>query len=289
MNRTLLVILFISPLALLLGGTQVARAAESYDNCTGFIASVPVVITTQGTWCLKHDLTTGISSGNAITVATNNVTIDCNDFKLGGLAAGVSTQADGIHADNRSNVTVRRCNIRGFLFGMELVGTGGGHVVEDNRFDGNTYAGMQIHGDGSVVRRNRVFDTGGSSSNGSAYGMVTNNSVDILDNTVSGVVGASGFNGTTVGISVANNVGGSISGNKTRSVLKSGTGIAYGIQNVSDSRVTLRENDVVGDASVGSIGLHCDSTTSRALNNVIGGTITGLDGCSDDGGNVIAP
>jgi hypothetical protein len=65
-----------------------AQAAESYDNCSGYIDSVPAVIATQGTWCLRKDLSTAQTSGNAIEIAANNVVIDCNDFKLGGLAAG---------------------------------------------------------------------------------------------------------------------------------------------------------------------------------------------------------
>src|SRR4249919_615558 len=95
-----------------------AAHAETYNTCTGFITSVPTVITTQGTWCLKQDLTTALTIGVAITINTNNVTIDCNDFKLGGLAAGVGSQVHGIYAANRSNLTVRHCNIRGFYNGV---------------------------------------------------------------------------------------------------------------------------------------------------------------------------
>ena len=39
-----------------------------------------------------------LAGGAAITIATNNVTIDCNGFKLGGLSAGPSTFANGIQA-----------------------------------------------------------------------------------------------------------------------------------------------------------------------------------------------
>ena len=114
-------------------------AAESYDNCTGFIDTLPATISTQGTWCLRKDLGTAVTSGAAIAIATNNVTIDCNDFKLGGLAAGAGTLAYGIRAANRYNTTVRNCNIRGFFFGLQF--WGGGHTVEDNRFDVDLDAG----------------------------------------------------------------------------------------------------------------------------------------------------
>ena len=89
-----------------------SHAAQSYDNCTGFIDSVPATITTQGTWCLRKDLSTSIRFGDAITVDANNVTIDCNDFKLGGLSAGPGTKAFGIAGRERQNITVRNCNVR---------------------------------------------------------------------------------------------------------------------------------------------------------------------------------
>src|SRR5690606_2774500 len=65
---------------LLLGGLLAvpspARAAETYNTCAGFIDSAPATISKQGVWCLRKNLSTNISSGNAITIATNNVTID---------------------------------------------------------------------------------------------------------------------------------------------------------------------------------------------------------------------
>lgn len=282
----LLVLIFAALLAI----APKARAAESYDNCTGFITSVPAVINTQGTWCLKTDLATAMTSGAAITINTNNVTIDCNNFKLGGLAAGVATQANGVYSLDRSNITVRNCNIRGFLYGLllndGLNSTVGGHVVEDNRFNGNTFSAIVVIGDGSVIRRNLVFDTGGSTVVQQAYAIQANYSADVLDNTVSGVVGTGG---TTGGISTANNAGGSISGNRIRGVVRGGTDFAYGIYNFFDSRLTMRNNDLIGDGSAGSLGLHCETATDHARDNVIVGYATGLDGCTDDGGNVVAP
>ena len=110
-----------------------AHAAESYDSCVGFIDSIPAVISTQGTWCLRRDLSTSMASGSAITVSANNVTIDCNDFKLGGLAAGNATTTKGINAMGRLNVAVRNCSVRGFLMGIAMEG-GGTYTVEDKLF-----------------------------------------------------------------------------------------------------------------------------------------------------------
>jgi parallel beta-helix repeat protein len=277
-------------LALLSAPTGV-RAAESYDNCKGFITSVPVVITTQGTWCLKTDLSTAINTGVAITIATNNVTLDCNDFKLGGLAAGIGTQTIGIYAQNSLNTTVRHCNVRGFIRGLYFQGSSsGGNVVENNRFDSNTYIGIIVEGNGTVVRRNRVFNTGGSTLASSAYGVITNYDVDVVDNTVSGVAATVGFNGGAVGINAIANSSGRIIGNGVRGLHKDGGGLAEGIYNTSSDRVTLRDNDVVGDASASSVaGLTCTSSNGRAKGNSISGFVTGLVGCNDSGGNAVIP
>src|SRR5690606_30319107 len=161
-----------------------ANAAQSYDNCTGFIDSLPATISTQGVWCLDKNLGTAITSGNAITIATNNVTIDCNDFKLGGLAAGDGSLATGIYAENRQNAAVRHCSVRGFQTGIRLDG-GAGHLVEDNRLDNNLYTGIRVSGDNNRVRRNAVYDTGGGNGFITSFGIDAEASV--VDNTVGGV------------------------------------------------------------------------------------------------------
>ena len=291
MNRITCNALLLLALGLLAGLPRVAHAAQSYDNCTGFITSLPTTITSQGTWCLKQDLSTAITNGMAINISTNNVTIDCNDFKIGGLAAGAGTQAEGIYAAAVQNVTVRNCNIRGFATGIYL-GHYGGFVVEDNRLDGNTEYGMYVYGDGSVVRRNRVFDTGGSSvvSSATARGIATVYSVDVLDNTVSGVTATVGNNGSAYGISAQLNDGGSINGNRVRAVLADGTGQASGIAfSGGSSRNTIRGNDVIGSSAPGiNYGVQCEDANQHAKDNVINGFATGILTCTDDG-NVVAP
>src|SRR5690606_30008425 len=84
-GRPMLRILSIVLLGLLWLAPAPATAADSFDSCTGYIDSLPATISSQGVWCLRGHLSTGISSGDAISINTNNVTIDCNDFKLGGL------------------------------------------------------------------------------------------------------------------------------------------------------------------------------------------------------------
>jgi parallel beta-helix repeat protein len=284
--------LLMAALALLCLAPAPARAAESYDNCTNTISSLPAVIATQGTWCFKGDLSTSIASGAAITVNTNNVTIDCNNFKLGGLAAGLGTAAYGVFANNRFNTSVRHCNVRGFYVGVFLAGvSGGGHAVEDNRFDNNTRIGIFVQGDGSVVRRNRVFDTGLSSLTGTPniYGIATQYSVDVIDNTVSSVTATSGAGGDAYGIAPDSNLDGRVIGNGVRGLLKDSTGHAYGIYNTNSGRISVRDNDIVGDGSAGSTGVLCSTATGSVRDNVISAFATAITACTDSGGNNVIP
>jgi parallel beta-helix repeat protein len=251
-----------------------AEAAESHDSCVGFIDSLPATIATQGVWCLNSDRSTGMTSGNAITINTNNVTIDCNHFRLGGLAAGAGTTAYGIRATSRFNATVRNCNIRGFRIGVDL--SGGGHLVENNSFDSNTWHGVSVSGAGSTIRNNRVIDTGGSTaSTGTAFGISASSGVDVLDNTVNGVA-PTGVNANAFGIRASSNSESSINGNRVRGLAANGTGLNHGIYNTNSGRIMVRDNDVQGSGSSGSIGIRCISSQGTARGNIIAGFETGV-------------
>ena len=273
---------------------RAVHAAESYDNCTGFITSLPATISTQGTWCLKQDLSTAITSGEAITVNANNVILDCNHFKLGGLAAGLTTFVDGVYTNDHFNVTVRRCSIRGFFRGILFLSTtgssGGGHVIEDNRFDGNTFGGAVIMGDGSVIRRNRIYNTGGSTVQAAAYGVYSVFSIDIFDNIIAGVASTNGDNGWASGIRAVSPISTRTIGNAIRGVVADGTGNAEGISIQTDDHVVIRSNDLAGDAAAGSRGITCAfGANSSARDNVISGFASPIVICTDGGGNDIVP
>lgn len=137
-------------------------ASAETTQCTE-ITSVPFTIVASGVYCLKKVISTAMTSGNAITINANNVVIDFNDFRLGGLSAGPETNAIGVYASDRQNITIRNGSIRGFAAGIRLdqatAGLSTGHVIEDNLLDGNTTLGISVNGSDIVVRRNRVVNT----------------------------------------------------------------------------------------------------------------------------------
>ena len=266
--------------------THPAHGAESYDNCTGFIDSLPAVVSTQGVWCLCKDLASSIASSSAITIAANNVTVDCNDFKVGGLGAGIETEADGIHAVGRHNVVVRRCNIRGFRRGIRLEG-GSGHVVESNRIESSTYAGISVDADGSVLRGNIVSDTGGAPGADQATGIEVGGAADVIDNLVSGVVPIDGTAAGDANGIATTNMSGSISANRVRGLAPTGAGIATGIRNEDNGPVSLRNNDIIGPGgAAGGPGLSCASGPAVARDNIVLGFDPGISGCTDSGNDL---
>jgi hypothetical protein len=81
----------------------------------------------------------------------------------------------------------------------------------------------------------------------------------------------------------------SINGNRVRGLVPDGTGHATGIENLVSGRAIFRNNDLVGNGGGSGIGILCSDANGLAIDNTINGFATGLDTCSNDGGNVIAP
>lgn len=270
-----------------------AHAAESYDNCTNFVTSLPASITTQGTWCLNKNLGTGISSGVAITIAANNVTLDCNNFKIGGLAAGLGTQAIGISATDRNSTTIRNCNVRGFFYGINLDGATSANLIEHNRVI-STWVGIGSEGDGDVIRDNQVTDIGGTTvvfgSPIKAVGIYTYNDVEILGNLVSGVVATSGTGGWAIGINAGNNVSGSIIDNNVKNVIGDGVGWSHAIGFFDTTgRVSVDSNNLIGPSTANSTAVICpDGANLVSLaGNIISGWTYANGFCAFDDGNIV--
>ena len=267
--------------ALLLASPVVAvQAAPALDNCTGYVTTLPATLSTQGTWCLRGDLNTTMTSGAAITIAANNITLDCNDFKVGGLGSGLSTRTTGVFAVRYANTTVRNCNIRNFRDGIRVEGFG--HLIEDNRLDSNTSTGILVAGDGSIVRRNRVLDTGGAPDLAVATGIYTSESVDIIDNTVADVASAQA-NGANYGIRTNLNLGGSISGNRVRGIVVQASGSA--IYNGGSGRIVVSNNDLLGRTEAKDTGIRCPNTLGTVTGNAVVGFTTAIQGCTKGAGN----
>lgn len=239
-------------LALVLGAS--ATQAELI-NCTP-ITTLPAVITVQGVYCFKGNLATGMASGNAIEIKTNNVLLDLNGFKLGGLSAGLGTNTFGIYALDRQNITIRNGTIRGFRQGIVLEDgpASQGHVVEDIRADQNTQVGIHVGGAGSIIRNNQVVATAGTTVFGpkaDVFGIyVTGTGPRVINNDVSDTVATGGA-------------------------------LAHGIAFVGCVGALAVNNRI----SVATIGIDFDMSTGKYRDNLTSGVPNPFVGGTDAGNN----
>jgi len=232
-----------------------AARAETV-NCTP-VTSVPTTISTSGVYCLTGDLSTADPDTNAIVIAANNVILDLNGHKLGGLAAGPGTSSRGIYAAYQQNITIRNGTIRGFAQGIFIDGPyyNQGHVIEDIRADQNTLSAIGVRGRGVIIRRNLVVATGGSTLTGSG--------------------------GYVIGIFVSGD-GVRVIDNDVITVTKVGsTGAAWGIS-IGSSNGALVENNRI---TVAERGIEFSSSTGKYRNNLTSSVITPYTGGTDAGNN----
>jgi parallel beta-helix repeat protein len=245
------------------------------------ILSVPFTIEAAGNYCLVKNLSTSITSGAAITVNADYVRIEMNGFKIGGGGAGPGTQAIGIYAHQRKDVTVRNGNIRGFYVGILMddapVYSGSRkHLVERIRADENTYVGIWLEGTGSTVRNSHVVATGGTTVNGPdspVYGIfVQGPGSRVLDNDVMGSTPVG--NETGYGLYLNSSPAAVVGGNRITG--PGGYGIYLGGSTdlaVKNNRLTGLEDGIVFGAT--STGHYRDSLTSGVTRPYTGGQNAG--------------
>lgn len=249
LTATALSVLIISTATLFLS----MQARAETVNCTP-ITLVPYTINMSGVYCLKQDFVIALSSGSAIAIAANDVTLDFNGFTVdGGGSVG-----DGVRADSKSNLTIRNGEIRGFSRGIFIYTPTSGytdsraHIVEDMKLTDNLLAGINISAIGSIIRGNVVSNTGGSSAASPVAGIYAAGTGNVVSNNVventDGTLGA-GYAGR--GIWVSQTDGSVVRGNTVTNT--KGTTGTYGINTYPSLGSLLRDNYVSGASNYGVV------------------------------------
>jgi hypothetical protein len=243
-----------SPLSATLGDSRGQGTILDDDGRASLcrpIVSLPYTITMQGLYCLIRNLSTAIHGGAAITVNSDFVVLDLKGFKVGGGAAGPGTQASGVYARNRKNITIKNGNIRGFLRGIFLEDDSGtytasqGHVIRRVRLDENTWSGMEVHGRGNTIRDNQVATTGGSTIFGNAFGIQTFGAgARILNNDVTDTIAS--------------------------------TGSAFAIRTIADGATVIERNRIANSAPGDSTGIWAHGLQVLIVGNRVSGTASGI-------------
>ena len=175
------------------------------------IEYVPYNVSAPGVYCLARDFSTPLQASAFITIEADNVTIDLAGHTLDGHLVPVY----GVYGFNRTNVTVRNGRLLRFGTGVFLGATTpsdgalGGHRIEDLDLRGNEGTGINVWGRGSLVRGNRIADTGTGLEYNTAEGIrVAGPAVRVLDNEV---IRTRGY---AAGIRVLNAPGSVVGGNR---------------------------------------------------------------------------
>ncbi|MDN5781528.1 MAG: hypothetical protein L0H23_05820, partial [Luteimonas sp.] len=166
----------------------------------------------------------------------------------------------------------------------------------------NLLTGISLSGaSNSILRSNRVYDTGGYPNNSNRWGISVygGDAVEVTDNIVAGVFGTPGYYNEVIGIFRGNFVDGldvtssRITGNRISGLAPTGTDkIASGISSINYGNTSgmnlFANNDLfMTTPVVGSIGIKCRfGGVSARDNNVRGFPILIDPTCMDDGGNV---
>jgi len=133
------------------------------QTCTP-IPFIPVVITAPGTYCVAGYLTTSQSTGAAIEIQADNVTLD---FASGAIAAtSPDNGAIGVYALDRNGISVLNGSIQRFMYGIAIENSAsdysntGGHVVSDMDIVLSRVVAIEVRGVNTRLTRNLVESTG---------------------------------------------------------------------------------------------------------------------------------
>jgi hypothetical protein len=179
-------------------------AAVQGAECTP-IAALPFHIDEPGAYCLASDLAyDGSGTGAAIMISAPDVDLDLGGFTLAG-PGDPGAVTTGVSAGLWPGVRVHNGRLRDFRVGIALMDPGAGPVIEDVEVLAAHYVGLFAEGPGTVVRRCRVSNVGGSTLPDDTITVgiyVYGHGSQVTENTVVDVARAPGPEGEGVGIAV---------------------------------------------------------------------------------------
>jgi hypothetical protein len=173
------------------GQIVITQAKANAGNVTpGDAAGFPVKLSQPGSYILASNLTPPAGKGG-ITIASNDVTIDMNGFRLN----GASVATTGISGGAFESATIRNGTVAGFD-ANGIYGTGNNWIIQSMRVVGNGASGITCY------TRCLVEDSNVSENGAAGIYIITGTILGnvIFDNTGAGIFsdGLSGFGNNTL-------------------------------------------------------------------------------------------
>lgn len=281
---------------LVLSTTLFAPAASAQSDDCKLIESLPTTIASPGNYCMVANATLNMTSGAAITIAANNVTVDCRDFTVFNEAASAAGSSAGVVAVSKYNLLVRNCRlVGGFTDGIRLTmplqdfNTSFYNRVEDNYVAGPYRHGILAYGSAVEVLRNRVYDVGGQTSGVVAGiriggGTLSSNKFQVVDGNL--VAGTSSTTNHAYAILSDGSVGAlfrdnTLTGTAGGEPSFRGTGIRV----TTGTAISVRDNHIVGRGQSNEIGIQLPTNGGVCFDNRILVSLTNTIGCDTTYGN----
>ncbi|MFP7723012.1 hypothetical protein [Lysobacter sp. A3-1-A15] len=262
--------------SLLLAAVVLAPMSAAAENCTP-ISSLPATIGTPGKYCLVANHTVNLNAGNAITIASNDVTLDCDGHAIKNTSTANNGSSAGIHANSRNGITVKNCRVMGgFTNGIDLFQINSGantsyySTIQDNYIAGPFLHGIRAYGSALEITGNRVYDIGGQagtyaigirvggSANGFRLHVVRGNYVAGTNSPFSAAYGIFSDNSLVSAFLDNGIVGTSPAAGKP----------AYGMY-IKGQHNRLADNHIVGVGAPNEVGIHADDATSSCFDNYL--------------------
>jgi parallel beta-helix repeat protein len=225
----------------------------------------PYTISASGSYRLTGNLTGVPANTNAITVTSNNVSIDLNGFSIAGPGSG--TTGNGINAASVNQIEVGNGTVTGFFIGVWV---GSNSIVRNVRAVSNAYG---IEGGGGGAANSLI--QGCTASSNSSYGILCQASGCVISGN------AANSNTGSYGIRCSGS-GCGIFGNTVNH--NTGFGIACGLVGCAISGNTVANNT--------SDGIHISGTNSLIVRNTMQGNggygLNASDATSGYGENVMS-
>ncbi|MCX6767920.1 MAG: right-handed parallel beta-helix repeat-containing protein [Candidatus Micrarchaeota archaeon] len=219
------------------------------------------------------------SFGGCLTVAADNVTLDCKGFTISGSDNG----APGIQVDTRGNATIRNCNVSHFEYGIRLFYSNSSTVTNSSISGATgTGAGIDVYwGYNTTITYNNVTSNDAPGIHMSAtYANVSYNNVSFNDDV--GIQTKGGSNSTfsynTLDHNVADGIlidddGYSVVSNNVISHTTGG-GWVHLIMASSGADYTRIENNIVTDSA--TIGIQAGAYNCTVTNNTANDSLAGI-------------
>jgi len=282
-------------LSLLIVGGFFALPQQAHAASCASITALPATIAAPGVYCLVGNQSVNLASGNAVTIAADDVVLDCVDQTIANTATAPNGNAVGIYLASRRNVVVRNCRITGgFATGIQAYQNNAAAnanaylTFKDNYIAGPFWYGILAYGSGIEITGNRIYDIGGRGS--FAMGIRIGGS-NLAGQPRFFLLRGNLVAGTT---STVNNAYGIYSDNSNAAIILenavSGTTAvstsynSYGVRVASGTFNRITDNHVVGSGKANDVGIQSASGTDACHDNFLRNSTTTI-GCDASLGN----